>query len=87
VAISSFIQVCPLASARRQAYSGADDPLRYHSHFSTTVIPSLEQEIRPIDLVSMGRLATAVKKAHLLCGYDGASEEVSFYSLEWAAMG
>ena len=62
------------------------DSLRYHSHFSTTVVPSPLSKISPMDLVAYGRLATGVKKAHLVCGYDEHERTVSYYSLEWAAM-
>jgi tRNA-splicing endonuclease subunit Sen34 len=60
------------------------DPLRYHSHFTAIVIPSRRTAIPPIDLVSWGRLATAVKKAHLLAAWDEETKEVEFFSLEWA---
>ncbi|KAJ9109234.1 hypothetical protein QFC21_000563 [Naganishia friedmannii] len=51
------------------------DPLRYHSHFVTTTLPTLSTPIRPLELVAWGRLGTATKKAHLLCCVDmeGAS--------------
>jgi len=42
---------------------------------------------QPLDLVAYGRLATGVKKAHLLCSYDERDGSVSYMSLEWAAMG
>lgn len=43
------------------------DLLRYHSHFTATVQWKTEQDIPVQELVSAGRLGTAVKKAHLLC--------------------
>jgi len=51
------------------------DPLRYHSHFVNTTLPSADTVIRPMELVAWGRLGTATKKAHLICCYDedGAS--------------
>ncbi|KDE06053.1 hypothetical protein MVLG_03607 [Microbotryum lychnidis-dioicae p1A1 Lamole] len=63
------------------------DPLRYHSHFTLTVLSSLDQKIMPLDLISYGRLATAVKKAHLLASWDEKEDKVEYFSLEWAAMG
>lgn len=41
----------------------------------------------PLDLVAYGRLATAVKKAHLLASWDDKAQEADFFSLEWAAFG
>lgn len=52
-----------------------------------TVLSSLDSSIMPLDLVSYGRLATAVKKAHLLASYDEEKDKVEYLSLEWAAMG
>ncbi|CAD6563711.1 MAG: tRNA-splicing endonuclease subunit [Cyphobasidiales sp. Tagirdzhanova-0007] len=63
------------------------DPLRFHSHFTLTVFPTPLAEIRPIDIVSWGRLATAVKKAHLLGSWNARKEEVQYLSLEWAGFG
>ncbi|KAF7796727.1 hypothetical protein EIP86_007910 [Pleurotus ostreatoroseus] len=63
------------------------DPLRYHSHFVATVIESPASAIRPMEIVAHGRLGTATKKSHLLCGYDEARQEVSYYSIEWAGFG
>ncbi|KAL8280993.1 hypothetical protein RQP46_006672 [Phenoliferia psychrophenolica] len=63
------------------------DPLRYHSHFTLTVLPSPSTPILPLDLVAYGRLATGVKKAHLLGTWDEKARKVDFFSLEWAAFG
>ncbi|CAD6922906.1 unnamed protein product, partial [Tilletia controversa] len=47
------------------------DPLRYHSHFSTSVLTSSNQGgMSGLDFVASGRLGTAVKKAHLICAVD-----------------
>ncbi|GAA5905096.1 tRNA splicing endonuclease subunit SEN34 [Sporobolomyces salmoneus] len=68
------------------------DPLRYHSHFTLTMLSSPVTTIMPLDLVAYGRLATAVKKAHLLSswneegGEDGKGK-AEYLSLEWAAFG
>ena len=43
------------------------DLLRYHSHFTATIQCKPDQDIPAQELVSAGRLGTAVKKAHLLC--------------------
>ncbi|GAA6016934.1 hypothetical protein JCM11491_006917 [Sporobolomyces phaffii] len=69
------------------------DPLRYHSHFTLTVLSTPVTAIMPLDLVAYGRLATAVKKAHLLASWnarDGDRDdegEADYLSLEWAAFG
>ena len=63
------------------------DPLRYHSHFVTTVIESPLSTLRPMEVVAHGRLGTATKKAHLLCGWDDEKKEVSYLSIEWAGFG
>ena len=63
------------------------DPLRYHSHFTATVIESPVASLRPMEIVAHGRLGTATKKAHLLCGWDDEKKEVSYLSLEWSGFG
>ncbi|CUA68217.1 hypothetical protein RSOLAG22IIIB_03458 [Rhizoctonia solani] len=63
------------------------DPLRFHSHFVASVHPSRSSTIRPMDIVAFGRLGTATKKVHLLCGYDDESGSVSYHSIEWATFG
>jgi tRNA-splicing endonuclease subunit Sen34 len=65
----------------------AGDPLRYHSHFVATVQTSPSAPLRPMEIVAHGRLGTATKKAHLLCGWDAASREVTYISIEWAGFG
>ncbi|BGP37940.1 tRNA-splicing endonuclease subunit [Rhodotorula kratochvilovae] len=63
------------------------DPLRYHSHFTLTVLSTPATTIMPLDLVAYGRLATAVKKAHLLASWDAEKSAALYASLEWAAFG
>ncbi|CCM06028.1 uncharacterized protein FIBRA_08273 [Fibroporia radiculosa] len=63
------------------------DPLRYHSHFVATVIDAPVSTIKPMEIVAHGRLGTATKKAHLLCGWDDERQEVSYFSIEWAGFG
>ncbi|PLW53296.1 hypothetical protein PCANC_06190 [Puccinia coronata f. sp. avenae] len=63
------------------------DSLRFHSHFACTVIEDPHKPIAPLSLVSYGRLATAVKKSHLLACWDNRTQTVRFLSLEWAGMG
>lgn len=40
-----------------------------------------------MEVVAHGRLGTATKKAHLLCGWDLESREVTYISIEWAGFG
>lgn len=63
------------------------DPLRFHSHFVCTVLPSPLANIAPLDIVAWGRLATAVKKAHLIASWDEKKGEVEYLSLEWSGFG
>jgi tRNA-splicing endonuclease subunit Sen34 len=63
------------------------DPLRYHSHFVATVQSSPSAPLCPMEVVAHGRLGTATKKAHLLCGWDPVSREVTYISIEWAGFG
>ena len=63
------------------------DPLRYHSHFTATVIESPVASLQPMEIVAHGRLGTATKKAHLLCGWDDVKKEVSYLSIEWSGFG
>ena len=63
------------------------DPLRFHSHFSASVIDSPTCTLRPMEIVAHGRLGTGTKKAHLLCGWDDAKQEVWYLSVEWSGFG
>ncbi|KAF9466334.1 tRNA intron endonuclease [Collybia nuda] len=63
------------------------DPLRYHSHFAASIVESPMAPLRPMEIVAHGRLGTATKKAHLLCGWDDDKKETSYLSIEWAGFG
>jgi tRNA-splicing endonuclease subunit Sen34 len=63
------------------------DPLRFHSHFVATVFTSPVSKIEPMQIVAFGRLGTATKKSHLICGWDKESRQVTYYSIEWAGLG
>ncbi|KZT60368.1 hypothetical protein CALCODRAFT_522978 [Calocera cornea HHB12733] len=63
------------------------DPLRYHSHFVATALAGRDGTVRPMEVIAFGRLGTATKKAHLLCGWDEGTGQVSFFSIEWANFG
>lgn len=60
------------------AYPG--DPLRFHSHLIVKAVER-DEDVMPIEIVTSGRLATAVKKLHLLMADNDA------YSIEWAGFG
>ena len=63
------------------------DPLRFHSHFTATVIESPEKTVMPMEIVAHGRLGTATKKTHLLCTWDEKANKVSYVSIQWAGFG
>ncbi|KAK0450698.1 hypothetical protein EV421DRAFT_1173271 [Armillaria borealis] len=63
------------------------DPMRYHSHFTATVIDSPLSALQPMEIVAHGRLGTATKKAHLICCWDDEKGEVTTMSIEWAGFG
>ncbi|KAI0060793.1 tRNA-intron endonuclease catalytic domain-like protein [Artomyces pyxidatus] len=63
------------------------DPLRYHSHFVATVQASPTAPLWPMEIVAHGRLGTATKKAHLICGWDPEAKTVTYFSIEWAGFG
>jgi len=79
---------CPM-SVSQYYYSiqPQGDPLRYHSHFVATVYPSPRTPIQPMEIVAHGRLGTATKKSHLLCGWDESTNQVTYISVEWAGFG
>ncbi|KAJ7470599.1 hypothetical protein FB451DRAFT_1135967 [Mycena latifolia] len=63
------------------------DPLRYHAHFSASVLESPTFSLTPMEIVAHGRLGTVTKKSHLLCGWDDEKKEASYLSIEWAGFG
>ena len=63
------------------------DPLRYHSHFVATVIESPKAPLTPMEIVAHGRLGTATKKSHLFCEWDEDTQQVAYFSVEWAGFG
>ncbi|KAI9056901.1 tRNA-intron endonuclease catalytic domain-like protein [Trametes sanguinea] len=63
------------------------DPLRYHSHFVATVVESPTAPLTPMEIVAHGRLGTATKKSHLFCEWNEETQEVTYYSVEWAGFG
>lgn len=64
------------------AYPG--DPLRFHSHLVVRALKS-GQGVKPLDLVTGGRLATAVKKAWVLSGKVRGEQRA--FSVEWLGWG
>lgn len=51
------------------------DPLRFHSHFTATVLSSKDEPLPAFSVVASGRLGTAVKKSHLICSVTVAEED------------
>ncbi|CAI2175302.1 16768_t:CDS:2 [Funneliformis geosporum] len=62
------------------------DPLRYHSHFIATVL-DVDRIISPMDIITFGRLGTAVKKSYILCSWDQHQDKAVYHSLEWSGFG
>jgi tRNA-splicing endonuclease subunit Sen34 len=75
-----------LVSLQLDSYISGD-PLRYHSHFTATVIESPKKTVMPMEIVAHGRLGTATKKTHLFCTWDETVGKVSYVSVEWAGFG
>lgn len=73
--------------AKYSVYPG--DPLRFHAHFMANPY-EWDEEVPVLDIVSGGRLATAVKKAFLIGGEEpaknGEEPAVRTFCIEWAAM-
>lgn len=71
--------------AQYSVYPG--DPLRFHAHFMANEY-EWDDTIAILDVVSGGRLATAVKKSFLLGGQQPSSGVVPVrtFCMEWAAM-
>lgn len=74
--------------SRYSVYPG--DPLRFHAHFMANQY-NWDEEIPILEVVTGGRLATAVKKASLIGGLQPPTEsspdgQVRTFSIEWAAM-
>lgn len=72
---------------RRFIYRDIGDPLRYHSHFVTTIVTSPHTPIRPMEIVAHGRLATGTKKTQLFCTWREENDSVIYYSVDWAGFG
>ncbi|GFR81673.1 tRNA-splicing endonuclease subunit Sen34 [Elysia marginata] len=60
------------------------DPSRYHSHY-IAVCRSQFDEIPCLDLVSLGRLSSNVRKTALLCALD-RNRKVTYTSLTWTGI-
>ncbi|CAG8534597.1 10070_t:CDS:2 [Acaulospora colombiana] len=61
----------------------SDDPLRQHSHFIATIL-DMNRVISPLDIVTFGRLGTAVKKSYMLCSWDQNLNKPTYVCVEWA---
>ena len=58
------------------------DPLRFHSHFIVKILP-LGERLSGLDLVSIGRLGSTVKKTTVLASVD-LSGNVVYTSVQWS---
>ena len=61
-------------------YTG--DPFRFHSHIIVKILPS-DQRLSGLDLVSIGRLGSTVKKTSVLASVD-SSGNVNYISVQWS---
>lgn len=61
------------------------DPLRFHSHFIVKVLP-LNEKFTGLDLVSVGRLGSTVKKTNVLASVDSLNK-VIYTSVQWSGFG
>eukprot|EP00048_Salpingoeca_helianthica_P003022 m.63008 g.63008 ORF g.63008 m.63008 type:complete len:337 (+) comp12444_c0_seq3:3-1013(+) len=57
------------------------DPHRFHSHYVAVIVP-WSHMLSPLQLITLGRLGTVVKKSPLLCSVDETGH-VRTLSLEW----
>ncbi|XP_026188054.1 tRNA-splicing endonuclease subunit Sen34 isoform X1 [Mastacembelus armatus] len=60
------------------------DPLRFHAHF-IAICQSLDQPVCLLDVLTVARLGSNVKKTVLLCS-PGTDGEVVYTSLQWSGM-
>jgi tRNA-splicing endonuclease subunit Sen34 len=59
------------------------DPSGFHSQFIVSAMSGMDEAVSGADIVSMGRLATNVKKTFVLAGISNEDSVVTF-SIEWA---
>ncbi|KAJ2006003.1 tRNA-splicing endonuclease subunit [Coemansia thaxteri] len=62
------------------------EPMRYHSHYIVSLLGH-EQPLAPRELISLGRLATTVKKTRLLCSWDPSARAFAYVCLNWSEIG
>lgn len=62
------------------------DPLGFHSHLIVKCVKR-EEEVKLLDIVTAGRLATAVKKAWVLVSPPEDEKPGDAFSIEWAGFG
>lgn len=71
----------------------SNDPMCVHSEYIVSIKNSVNETIQPLDLISMGRLATTVKKTFVLASVEQQHQQeeeektaatVTYYSIEWA---
>ncbi|XP_073344085.1 tRNA-splicing endonuclease subunit Sen34 [Pagrus major] len=60
------------------------DPLRFHAHF-IAVCSSLDESVCLLDVLSVARLGSNVKKTVLLCS-PGTDGRILYTSLQWSGM-
>jgi len=61
------------------------DPSRYHSHYIAVCLRH-QKEVPALDVVSMGRLSSNVRKTTLLCSVAQRKKKVLYTSLRWTGI-
>ncbi|PIA17664.1 tRNA-intron endonuclease catalytic domain-like protein [Coemansia reversa NRRL 1564] len=61
------------------------DPLRHHSSHVVTLLER-KRPFKPRELVPLGRVGTAVKKARLLSSWNPETGQFSHITMNWSAM-
>lgn len=58
--------------------------MQCHSQYIVTVRGDREEPLLPRDIISMGRLATNVKKTCVISAPDASNQGVEVFSVQWA---
>lgn len=64
--------------------SSSGDPLRFHAHFIAVCL-TLDESVCLLDVLTVARLGSNVKKTVLLCS-PAPDGPVSYTSLQWSGM-
>ncbi|KAJ1895087.1 tRNA-splicing endonuclease subunit [Kickxella alabastrina] len=62
------------------------EPMRYHSSHAVTLVDH-DVSITPRELITLGRLGTAVKKIRLLSSWNPNTSKFTHITMNWSAIG